>query len=124
MIGRGVVNLSDRRVREYVHELGDTLAPAGGELGGRIVEGKAGKVPAWGYKILGTGPERALEVLVPHVMEEDAAVRKRVVLALGYMGEAARPAKGAVDKAMGETGDAGERGVLGWCLTQMEGEGE
>ena len=55
----------------YVHELGDRLRPAARLLARKIMDGTAGDVPDWGYKILTCAPGEVIEIVSPHLADAD-----------------------------------------------------
>ncbi len=80
----------------YVRELGPRLAGLSPVLANRIMDDTAGDVPAWGYGLLNAAPHEALGILMPHLGDGDLNMRERAAVAIGYMGEDAEPARGAV----------------------------
>src|SRR5262249_4599832 len=54
----------------YVQELGDHLKPAAAALARKVMDGSAGTVPAWGYKLLARFPEEALAILTPGLADK------------------------------------------------------
>jgi hypothetical protein len=103
----------------YVHELGDRLRPAARLLAQKIMDGTAGDVPDWGYKILTCAPGEVIEVLSPRLADTDIAQRERAAVALGHMGAAAAPGIGRVKAAMGKASTDGEKRLLAWCLREI-----
>jgi len=104
----------------YVHELGDRLRPAASVLARKILDGTAGNVPTWGYKILACGPEEALDILSPHLADNDISMRERVTVALGYMGKAAAPAKERIKTALNKAPTEREQRLIQWCLREVD----
>jgi HEAT repeat protein len=104
----------------YVQELGDRLAPAAQTLAKKIMDNTAGTVPTWGYKILACGPQESLAVLTPHLADEDANLRERAAVALGYMGSAAAPAKDQLTTAMNKADSAREKKLIAWAVREIE----
>ncbi|MCY3021138.1 MAG: hypothetical protein NTW87_19160, partial [Planctomycetota bacterium] len=104
----------------YVHELGDRLRPAAGVLARKIMDGTAGDVPTWGYKILACAPDEVLGILAPHLAGDDLRMRERAAVALGYMGLAAAPAKDQVKTALAKAPTEREQRLLQWCLREMD----
>jgi hypothetical protein len=103
----------------YIREMGDRVRPSAVALAQRVVAGTAGRVPKWGYQLLADFPGETLEILTESLDDSvDAAVRLRVITALGQMGSAAAPARPKV-QALAEKADPATRGVLTWCLDQM-----
>jgi HEAT repeat protein len=106
----------------YVHELGERLRPTARLLAQKIMDGTAGEVPDYGYKILACGPEEAIAVLAPYLADKDIALRERAVVALGTMGPSAAPAKDRVETAMNKAATDGEKRLLKWCLREITSE--
>lgn len=106
----------------YVQELGDHLKPVAQSLARKIMAGKAGQVPAWGYKLLARFAEDVLPVLTPGLADKEQTPRERATVALGYMGRAAAGAKPQVAQALKLTTDEREQRLLKWCLRQMESD--
>ncbi len=106
----------------YVHELGDRLRPAASLLAQKIMDGTAGDVPGWGYKILACGPEEALDILTPHLADKDLVMRERAAVALGYMGTAAASNKNQVEVALNKAETDREQRLLAWCLREIAPE--
>ncbi len=104
----------------YVQELGDRLKPAAAALAKKIMDGSAGNVPSWGYKILARFPEESLAVLTPGLASDQAALRERAAVALGYMGPAAAPASAKVAEAVEKAPGEKEKLLLKWCLREIE----
>ena len=103
----------------YVHELGERLRPVAPILAQKVMEGTAGDVPIWGYKILAAGPDLSLGILAPKLADADMATRERAAVALGYMGESAAPAKEKVEAAIKAAATEREKVLLQWCLRQI-----
>jgi hypothetical protein len=103
----------------YVHELGERLRPAARVLAQRILDGTAGDVPLWGYKILACAPDTVLDILTPSLEHKDLVMRERATVALGYMGPAARPALEPVKAALAATANEREKRLLAWCLREI-----
>lgn len=104
----------------YIHELGERLHPAAVVLARKIMDGTAGDVPTWGYKILDCGPEEVLGILPPHLASDDLRMRERATVALGYMGKAAAPAKEKVKAALDKAPTEREQRLLQWCLRELD----
>jgi HEAT repeat protein len=100
----------------YVHELGDRLRPAARMLAQKIMDGTAGEVPDWGYKILACGPDEAIAILAPHLEDSQIAIRERAVVALGHMGPAAAAATERVKAALAKAPTDREKRLIQWCL--------
>jgi HEAT repeat protein len=108
----------------YVHELGDRLRPAAAPLAEKIMDGTAGNVPAWAYKVLANFPEDALAVLCPGLAHKDLVMRERAAVAIGYMGRAGAPAKSQVARAAGNAANEKEQRLLKWCLREIGAQGD
>lgn len=104
----------------YALELGDHIRPTVRLLARKIMDGSAGDVPVWGYKLLARFPDESLPILTPALSDDSIRQRERAAVALGYMGPAAAPAKPqlvlAIEKAPGEK----EQRLLKWCLREIE----
>jgi HEAT repeat protein len=118
--GPGGMDIVTFIYESYVHELGGRLRPAARALAQRILDGTAGDVPPWGYKILTCGTSDVLEMLVPRLADDDIRMRERAAVALGNMRSAAAPAKDAVQTALEKATTDGEKRVLKWCLREIE----
>lgn len=106
----------------YVHELGDRLRPAACLLAEKILDGTAGDVPTWGYKILACGGEEVLGILTPPLADKDLVKRERAAVALGYMGAAAGPGKPQVEAALTKAETDREQRLIAWCLREIASE--
>ena len=106
----------------YVHELGDRLRPAARLLAQKIVEGTAGNVPAWGYKILTCAPDEVIKILTSRLDDNDVVKRERVTVALGHMGAAAAPGIDRVKAAISKASTDHEKRLLAWCLREISCE--
>jgi HEAT repeat protein len=104
----------------YVHELGDHLKPAALSLAKKIMDGKAGDVPSWGYKLLARYPEETLAILTPGLDDKELVMRERAAVALGYMGKTAVAAKPKVAQALKAAQDEREQRLLKWCMRELE----
>jgi hypothetical protein len=104
----------------YVQELGDHLKPVARGLAGQIMDGSAGDVPAWGYKLLARFPDESLPVLTAGLMDRDLVRRERAAVALGYMGSAAAAAKAQVSRALASASGDREQRLLKWCLREID----
>jgi len=104
----------------FIHELGDRLRPVAGVLARKIMDGTAGDVPAWGYKILACDTDAALGILSPHLAGNDLHMRERATVALGCMGKAAAPAKEQIKAALSKAPTEREQRLLKWCLREVE----
>ncbi len=103
----------------YVSEL-NHLQPAAHSLAEKILAGKAGNVPGWGYKLLARYHEDVLAVLTPALADKDRVLRERAAVALGSMGRPAAAARAQVTEALKSAEDERERRLLQWCLRQMD----
>lgn len=103
----------------YVHELGERLRPAVKVLAQKIMDGTAGEVPMWGYKILTSAPDTALEIFKPSLADKELKTRERAAVALGYMGPAAREAIEPVKAAIALSSNDREIALLNWCLREI-----
>ncbi len=106
----------------YVHELGDRLRPAAKMLAQKIIDDSAGDVPIWGYGILAAGPEESLAILTPHLSDKELALRERAIVAIGYMGESAAPAKANLEAALQNAATLREKLLLQWSLQEIQGD--
>ena len=107
-------------LESYVRELGDNLKPAAPALARKILAGKAGNVPLWGYKLLARFPEESLAVFVPALSDKELVMRKRAAVALGNMGRSAAAARTQVARALETSQDEREQRLLRWCLHELE----
>jgi HEAT repeat protein len=105
----------------YVQELGDNLKPAALTLAKKIMAGKAGNFPGWGYKLLARFPDESLTILTPGLADNELAMRERATVAIGYMGRAAQAARPQVAQALKTSNDEPERLLLQWCLRELDG---
>jgi HEAT repeat protein len=103
----------------YARELGDRLRPTAKLLAEKIMDGTAGDVPDYGYKILANGPEEAVGVLAPYLADKDLALRERAAVAIGNMGPAGALAKERVEAAIKNASNEHEKKLLGWCLREI-----
>jgi HEAT repeat protein len=104
----------------YIQEAGDHLKPAAQALLKKVMEGTAGNVPGWGYKLLARFPDDTLGVLTNALADKELAIRERATVTLGYMGHAAAPAKAKVADALKAAQDESEQKLLRWCLREIE----
>jgi HEAT repeats len=104
----------------YVQELGDHLKPAAQKLAKKIMTGKAGNVPSWGYKLLARFPDESLKILTPGLADKELVMRERATVAIGYMGNAAKTARPQVAEALKISTDERERLLLQWCLRELD----
>ncbi len=105
--------------QSYVHELGTRLRPAAPVLASAIIDGTAGDVPQWGYKILSAGPDLSLSILTPHLADNTLDMRERAAVAIGYMGESAAPAKSALESALQKSTNDQEKLLFQWALREI-----
>ncbi|HEY4329395.1 MAG TPA: HEAT repeat domain-containing protein [Phycisphaerae bacterium] len=115
----GGVDIAQFIYSAYVNELGVRLRPAALRLAPQLMDGTAGDVPEWGYKILGAAPAESLATVVPHLGDVDKVKRERAAIILGFMGSAAEGAKAKVEAAMQGAKDEKERNLLGWTLRKI-----
>jgi HEAT repeat protein len=104
----------------YVQELGDNLKPAALTLAKKIMAGKAGNVPGWGYKLLAHFPDESLAILTPGLADDKLVMRERATVAIGYMGSAAKAAHSKIAHALKTSNDERERLLLQWCLRELD----
>jgi HEAT repeat protein len=104
----------------YVQELGDHLKPAAVALARKIMDGSAGNVPAWGYKLLARFPEETLAILTPGLTDKQLVLRERAAVGLGNMGAAATPAREQVARALAVASGEKEQRLLKWCLEEID----
>lgn len=109
----------DTILEAYVEELGDRLRPAAGLLARKIMDGTAGDVPDWGYRILASAPDESLQILVPNLADANMVLRERATVALGYMGPAAAEAKDQVAAASAKAASEQEGRLIQWCLREI-----
>ncbi len=107
-------------MESYVRELGGHLKPAALSLAKKIMNGAAGNVPSWGYKLLARFPEESLAILSPGLGDKEITQRQRAAVAIGYMGQVAASAKPQVAKALAATQDEKEQRLLKWCLREID----
>jgi HEAT repeat protein len=107
-------------IESYVQELGDQLKPVAISVAKKIMNGTAGNVPGWGYRLLARFPEETLPILTPGLGDSDLVKRERATVALGYMGSTAAPARAQVSRALEKTQDAREQLLLRWCMREMD----
>ncbi len=106
----------------YVHELGDRLRPAARLLAQKILDGTAGNVPDWGFKILLCAPDDVIEILAPRLVDTDIVKRERATVGLGHMGAAAAPAIEQIKAAIAKASTDREKRLFAWCLRQIRCE--
>jgi HEAT repeat protein len=115
----GKMDVAGWVLESYVIELGDHLKPAARQLARRIMDGNAGNVPAWGYKLLARFPEQSLAILKGGLEDRDLVQRERAAVALGFMGRGAAAARPQVAEALRHAADEREQRLLQWCLREM-----
>jgi catechol 2,3-dioxygenase-like lactoylglutathione lyase family enzyme len=76
-----------------VTDLGERLKPCALALAPKLMNGTAGDVPDWGYRILNAAPEESIAVVAPHLADKDKSMRERGVVILGHMGPPAASAR-------------------------------
>ncbi len=103
----------------FVASLGERMKPCALLLAPRLMEGTAGNVPDWGYKILNAAPEESINTIAPHLKDVDRTMRERAAVALGRMGPAAAAAQAQVQSAIARAPDPREANLLAWCLHQI-----
>jgi len=103
----------------YFRELGVRLRPLALTLAQKIMEGTAGDVPTWGYKLLNCAPEESVSKLSASLANSELAVRERAAVALGYMNSAAFAARPQVQQALERAATEQERHLLEWCLREI-----
>jgi len=106
----------------FVRELGDHLRPAARVLAQKIMDGTAGDVPPWGYRLLARFADEVSGVLSAGLEDESIGQRERAVVALGYMGPAAAPSRARVAEALRRAPTEREQRLIKWCLREMGGE--
>jgi hypothetical protein len=115
--------ISDVTVRGFcaamVDELGERLRPAAKLLAQKIMDGTAGNVPDWGYQILAQVPDESIKILVPYIADANMVMRERAMVALGFMGPAASPAKDQVTAAVEKASSEREGRLMKWCLREI-----
>ncbi len=118
--GFGDADFAQYILEAYVQELGDNLKPAAKTLAKKIMAGKAGNVPGWGYKLLARFPDESLAILTPGLADETLVMRERATVAIGYMGRVAKAARPQVAQALKTAKDEREQLLLRWCLRELE----
>jgi hypothetical protein len=103
----------------YIHELGDRLRPSAMLLARKLLDGTAGDVPDWGYKLLSCGGDDVLELLSGNLTHEHGVQRERAAVALGHMGPAAAAKKDRVEEALRKSSNDREKRLLSWCLRKI-----
>ena len=112
-------DLNSTMYEAFIRELGERLRPLALTLVNRIMDGTAGNVPTWGYKLLACAPDESATKLSAYLTDSQLVVRERATVALGYMGTAASPAADQVSHAIGKAETEQERRLLEWCLREI-----
>ena len=121
-LGGGGPNFATYIYENYVHELGERLQPTVPVLARKIVNGTAGDVPQWGYRILSCAPAAAIEILTPSLSHKELVMRERAAVALGYMGSSARPASDALQAALAASTSEREKKLIAWSMREIDKE--
>jgi HEAT repeat protein len=103
----------------YVDELGERLKPLALKLAPKLVDGSAGTIPEWGYRVLNAAPEESVALLAPHLSDADKALRERAAVTLGFMGPAAESAREKLEKAVARASDEQEKKLMAWALREV-----
>jgi len=119
MMGDGGPDIARLIYECYFRELGPRLARHARALAGGIMDGSAGSVPVWGYRLLCCAPQESRSILVPHLSSADIVMRERAAVALGYMGSSAAGARATVQAAADRAPTQREKKILLWCLRQI-----
>jgi hypothetical protein len=117
--GGGGLDVVGSIYEAYIHELGERLRPAVRPMAEKIIDGSAGDVPGWGYKILASAPDDAVAIFASQLSRDDKTARERAAVALGYMGPAAAPAQPQVRAAIDKSPTEREQRLLKWCLREI-----
>jgi HEAT repeat protein len=115
----GASEVGEFILESYVRELGDHLKPVAQRLARRIMDGKAGSVPAWGYKLLARFPDQTLPILTAGLTANELVQRERAAVALGFMGRPAQSAAPQVARALKTAQDEREQRLLQWCMREL-----
>jgi HEAT repeat protein len=115
----GMMDLGSTMYAAYVDELGYRLKPAAKLLATKIMDGSAGDVPAYGYKILAAGGEEAVGILAPHLASEDGSLRERAEVALGFMGPAGASARPQLQATLAKAENSKEKLLIAWSLREI-----
>jgi HEAT repeat protein len=83
------------------------------------MDGSAGDVPAYGYKILAAGGEEAVGILAPHLASEDGSLRERAEVALGFMGPAGASARPQLQATLAKAENSKEKLLIAWSLREI-----
>jgi HEAT repeat protein len=103
----------------YVLELGERIRPCALSLAPQLMNGTAGEVPDWGYKILNAAPADSIAAIAPHLAGKDKVKRERAAVALGRMGPPALAARPKLEAAMAAASDPREKNLLAWALREI-----
>jgi HEAT repeat protein len=103
----------------YVLELGERLRPCALALAPQIMNGTAGDIPDWGYKILNAAPAESIAVIAPYLADRNKALRERAAVALGRMGPPAIAARPKLEAAIAAAKDQREKNLLTWTLREI-----
>ncbi len=106
----------------YASELGEHLRPASRQLAQKFMDGSAGQIPTWAYKLLTRFPEDVIAILSPGLQDTNIVKRERAVVALGFMGSAAAPARTRVAEALAHANTDREQLLIKWCLREIDRE--
>ena len=117
--GGGGFDLNSTLYEAYIRELGERLQPLALILSQKIVDGAASNIPTWGYKLLACAPEESVNKLSACLTDSKLVVRERAIVALGYMGAAAIPAKDQISRALQKAETPQERNLMEWCLREI-----
>lgn len=118
--GGGGADISTLIYESYIHELGERLHPAAVILAKKIMDGSAGDVPDWGYKMLACGSDETASLLAHSLADRNIVTRERAAVAIGYMGSAAESVKPQLQDALGKAPTERERKLLQWSLGEIE----
>jgi HEAT repeat protein len=121
--GQITVQVGERDWQRWVFEncvveLGDRLKPHARTLAEKVIAGTAGTVPTWGYRLLVHHPDVALPILLEALKAPDTVQRQRAIVALGYMGNSALPARAALEAGRA-TAEGSEARLIAWCLKEI-----
>ncbi len=104
----------------YFRELGERLQPVAQILLKQIREGKDKNTPDWGYKLLTCDPAASVAQLSAALASGDKATREHATDILGYMGEAAAPARAKLEAARDQAPTEREKRLIEWALRESE----
>jgi HEAT repeat protein len=92
---------------DYIERMGERSGGAAVAMAEKVVNGRAGRVPSWGYHLLVARADAAVPVLVAVAREGSAGARRmRAVETLGGMGPAAKDAIPALKELAGGADEA------------------